>query len=117
MDHSGILRNAKKHRTVATVGTEDVLNRLSVVCCRVLDYLSLDLWRRGEREAWQHPGMKGTKAILFRGITSTNIVERLQLLCAHRVLRASLSCPHYSSDKAILDGLIRSEQDAKSARR
>jgi hypothetical protein len=44
---------------------------------------------------------------LFKGVTSTNIVGGIQLLRAHRVLRASLSCPHYSSDKAILDGLIR----------
>jgi hypothetical protein len=27
MDHSGILRNAEKHRTVATEGTEDFFNR------------------------------------------------------------------------------------------
>src|SRR4029077_10091310 len=64
-------------------------------------------WVPGERDAWHHPGMKGTKAILFRGITSTNIVGGIPLLRAHRVLRASLSCPHYSSGKAILDGLIR----------
>lgn len=32
-----IPKNAKNHRTEATVVTEDVLNRLSVVCCRALD--------------------------------------------------------------------------------
>ena len=38
---------------------------------------------------------------LFKGVTSTNIVGRLQLLRAHRVLRASL-ISLFSSDKAIL---------------
>ena len=44
---------------------------------------------------------------LFKGVTSTNIVGGIQLLRAHRVLRASLSPRHDSPDRAILDGLIR----------
>jgi hypothetical protein len=78
-----------------------------VVCFRLLDYLSEDLGGKGEPEAWQHPE-SSTKAIpLFKGVTSTNIVGGIPLLRAPRVLRASLSSPHYPSDKAILNGLIR----------
>ena len=41
---------------------------------------------------------------VFKSSESTDILRRIQL---NRVLRASLSFPHYSSDKAILAGLIK----------
>ena len=102
MDHSGILRNAKKHRTEAT---EDVFE--SVICGLPPGFgLSQRRpWGPGETRSAAAPENESTKDILFfKGVTSTNIVGGIQLLRAHR---ANLSSPHYSSDKAILNGLIR----------